>query len=180
MANVWIKLGMIAASVVIWIFVLARWGQGRAVIAYRPRRPAPWDGGHIFFGVVVYLVLFSVAATVIHYVLPEEAAAPNQSEDVGTAHIIVKMVMAFHRNPWIFLVAAMAAVVVAPDCRRILLSRAVARLAEARQRKNRRWRWSFWRPLPGALPIVLSSLLFAGMHFHVRTPRRRRWRLRRD
>ena len=40
MANVWLNMAvslMIAASVVIWIFVVAQWGQGRPVIAYRPR-----------------------------------------------------------------------------------------------------------------------------------------------
>ena len=108
-----------------------------------------------------------MAATVIHYVLPGEAAAPNQSEDVSTAHIIVKMVMAFHRSPWIFLVAAMAAVVVAPIVEEFFFRVLLQGWLEALQRKNRRWRWAFWRPLPGALPIVLSSLLFAGMHFHV-------------
>ena len=140
MAIDWIKLGMIAAgTAAIWLFVLARWGQGRAVIAYRPRRPALRDGGHLFLMVVIYLVMFGVAAAAIHHFLPDKIATPNPSEDTGTAHIIVKMVKALHGNPWIFLVAAMAAVAVAPIVEEFFFRVLLQGWLETLQRQNRRW-----------------------------------------
>jgi membrane protease YdiL (CAAX protease family) len=95
------------------------------------------------------------------------AAEAVKTGDANTKHVIVQMLQAYHQYPALFLVAAFAAVVVAPIIEEFFFRVLLQGWLETMERRHR-FAMRLFRPtvLVGVAPIVLSSLLFAGAHFH--------------
>ena len=171
-----------AASATIWIAMFVCWWMRWPVIRYQPRRPVPWGGEHVLVVVILYLALVGVAHVVLRYALPSEVAKQEKVEMAGAAdsatkkstptttlHPVVRLVLAARDNPWVFLAAFLAAVVVAPLVEEFFFRVLLQGWLEASERRHRRRLRLLWRILPGAGPIVLASLIFGGVHFRLGT-----------
>jgi len=185
----------LAGCVTIWLVVIARCVMGVPVIPYQPRRPVPWNGGHVllataaFFSLSLFILLLRVADNVVHLFLATEApkaekveqgslehkaarqaaAAINekdkQPEQPSTEHLITRMVRAARSDPWVWLFAVLAAVVVAPIVEEFLFRVMLLGWLEKVERRHRRALGVIWRVMPGATPICISAVLFGAVHF---------------
>ncbi len=160
-------LVVIAASVTIWIVVIARWWRRLPVIRYEPRLPVPWGGGHVLLMLLVYAALGSIAGLTVHYALPADHDQPQEAATPSTLHPLARMVEAAHGNLWVLAAAALAAVVAAPIVEEFFFRVLLQGWLEAAERRHRRLVWVTWGFLPGATPILASSLLFAALHFRL-------------
>ncbi len=175
-----VGIAVLAASATIWTAVFVCWWMRWPVIRYQPRRPVPWGGEHVLVVVILYLALIGVGHVIIHYALPSDVAKQEKVEPAGAAesatkkparlttlHPVARMVLAARDNPWVFLAAFLAAVVVAPVVEEFFFRVLLQGWLEAIERRHRRILRLLWRILPGAGPIVLASLIFGGVHFRL-------------
>ena len=69
------QLGIFAASLAVWIGIVAEWLRHRTILAYQPRRHVPW--GPIAALPAIALVLMSVLSAIANEGLPPDEFAPN-------------------------------------------------------------------------------------------------------
>jgi membrane protease YdiL (CAAX protease family) len=172
---IWLAIAecaIVFACPAVWMLVISRWWMGLPVIPYQPRRQVPWDGIHVLSTVVAQqIVLIVVAAEVIRRLPIIAVAKPDAAADASAEHPFVKMLLACHHNPWVFLVALLAAVVVAPVFEEFLFRLLLQGWLEKVQRRRRRAAAFLGRSMAlGAGPILLSSLIFGAVHFQVAAP----------
>jgi membrane protease YdiL (CAAX protease family) len=162
----------IAACLAMWLWAAMRWRRGLPVAPYQPRRPVPWRGIDIALVLVFYLATMSAAASLTGVVLGEEASHAPAARVVGKAtseHVVGQLLA--HGNVWILLLCGISVVIVAPLAEelffRVLLQGWLEKL-------SRRWRpkTPILRRISryGVGPVVLTSLLFAGLHFRTERP----------
>jgi membrane protease YdiL (CAAX protease family) len=131
------------------------------------RRSVPWGGLDLLAVVAVYLLLVTAAMALAQVILGSELTQPLAQENAdapAAAHPVIILIA--QRNIWIDLACAISAVVVAPITEefffRLLLLGWLEKLQWkwlADVRSVRRW------VAAGVGPIVLTSVLFASMHF---------------
>jgi membrane protease YdiL (CAAX protease family) len=162
----WLQAAVVAASAAIWGVVLLRWWLGRPVIRYQPRRPVPWDGGHVLLMFFLYILLSGTALFAIRAALATDAGG-GKVEPPSIMHPIEKMLRSGEGNVWVIAAAVLAAVVAAPIAEEFFFRVLLQGWLEAGARRHRRALRLAWRFLPRAGPILLSSLLFGAMHFRL-------------
>ena len=168
-------LAVIAASVTIWVVAIVRWSMGLPVVRYQPRRPVPWGGRHVLLMFLLYLALTGVAHVVVyprlaHGRLPRQR---ERSDSPGTDPSHCEDGAGGARQPLGAAGGGPGGRGGGAGGRGVLLSRAPAGLAGGgRAAPSPQAAAGCRRLLPGAAPIVLSSLLFAALHFRLaaRTP----------
>ena len=153
-------VAVVAACLAIWLAVIARWWMGRPAIPYQPRRPVPWSGGHIVLMVVIYFAVFVLASPIISHFLAAGPGRPEKPENEKTLHAVEQMLVVSHWTPYAVLVALLAVVFVAPVVEEFFFRVLLQGWLETVERRHRRAAWLLWRALPGAGPIVISSLVF--------------------
>jgi membrane protease YdiL (CAAX protease family) len=160
------------ACLAVWALILRRVQQHRAVIPYERRRQVPWRGLDLLAVLAAYILVASAAMGVTGAFLGPDIMQPPTIVDVDkeTAdHLVLKLLR--QRNIGIDLVCVLAVAVVAPITEEFLFRLWLQGWLEAEQRRWRRRMPTLRRWVPGAVgPIVLASLLFAGLHFRVTEP----------
>jgi membrane protease YdiL (CAAX protease family) len=148
--------------------------RGRPLLPYQPRRPVPWQAIDLLLIMVVYIAAVGAASHLVEARLGPEFTEPPILYDVGKAdatHVIAKLLRT--GNVWVSLLAGLSAVVVAPIVEEFLFRLLLQGWLEAGQRRLKRKMPTLRRLVPGGVgPVVLASLLFAMIHFHVARPMR--------
>jgi membrane protease YdiL (CAAX protease family) len=162
----------VTACVAAWARVAARFWHRQPVLAYQPRRPVPWQVTDLALVVVFYLIVQSGMVGLAGVVLGSggtQSPAVYGSGESTTEHVVGQLIA--QGNVWVLLLCGISAVVVAPITEEFLFRVLLQGWLEALRRRLRRQMPTLWRLIPnGAGPIVLTSVLFASMHFRVETP----------
>ncbi len=169
-------LGVLAlgawASLMVWVLMAVRVWRAVPVLPYQPRRRVPWQGIDLVLVLVVYLATQVGMIFLAGAWLGPELTRPPDSYDVEQAnasHLVAKLLV--ESDVWTLLLCGFSAAVVAPIVEEFLFRVLLQGWLETAQRRWRRAMPTLRRLVPGATgPIVLTSLLFARMHFRVDTP----------
>ena len=141
-------------------------------LRYQPRRPVPWHTIDLVLVVVFYFVAQSGAVGLAHAVLGPHVprAAVAHSPGQSTAEHVIGQLIA-EGNAWVLLLCVVSATIVAPVTEEFFFRVLLQGWLEALQHRWRRQMPTLRRLVPnGVGPVVLVSLLFAGMHFRVESP----------
>jgi membrane protease YdiL (CAAX protease family) len=176
-------LGAILASLGVWWLIGYRLLHGLPVVPFQRRRRAPWKGldfltvfvlwPPVLATIVVALVgLSGIVAPREQPAPPEQAAAVNNAEAAAgeerqkleDAHEIL-ILLHQRRTPEVAALVLFSAVVAAPLAEELLFRVALLGWLGAAERPlRRRFRW-LRRVLPGLIPVLASSALFAALHY---------------
>jgi membrane protease YdiL (CAAX protease family) len=162
----------VSACVVAWLWAAVQWWQRRPILPYQPRRPVPWHAIDLAIIVVFYLVMQSGVIALADACLGSAASrAPAIYDASGSQaeHIVAQLIA--EGNPWVFLLCIVSAGLVAPISEELFFRVLLQGWLQALQHRWRRQMPTLRRLIPGGLgPIMLTSLLFARLHFRVDTP----------
>jgi membrane protease YdiL (CAAX protease family) len=162
----------VSACVVAWWWVAAERWQRRPVVPYQPRRPVPWHAIDLAVILVVYVAMQSGVVALADACLGPAASRPPASYDAsGTQaeHVVAQLIA--QGSPWVFLLCIVSAGLVAPITEEFFFRVLLQGWLEALERRYRRQMPMLRRLAPGGSgPIVLTSLLFASLHFRVGAP----------
>ena len=105
----------VTACVAMWVWLAARWRQGRPIVSYQPRRPVPWHAMDLAVVVVFYLVLQSGAIELASVVLGSgrRRLRPRTTRASPPREHVVGQLIA-EGNVWVLLLCGISAAVVAP------------------------------------------------------------------
>jgi len=159
--------------VAVWLGAFARWRQGKTVLPYQPRTPVPWRAVDLLIVLLIYAVAIMAAGLLAVALLSDaDLQRPPAIQDAGqanTAHVVARLLA--EGTFGVLLVCGLSAVVVAPIFEEFFFRVLLQGWLEAGQRRLRPAMPTLRRLLPGASgPILLSSFLFARVHFRVDTP----------
>jgi membrane protease YdiL (CAAX protease family) len=167
-----LELLAVSACAAMWVWAAARWWRNRSVVAYQPRRPVPWHAIDLILVLAVYLALLAGLSRLASVVLgPEETQAPAAygSGRSTTEHVVGQLIA--EGNLWVLLLCGISAAVVAPVSEEFFFRVLLQGWLEALEHRGRRLMPALRRLMPrGSGPIVLTSLLFARLHFRVEAP----------
>lgn len=158
----------------VWTWVGVRAWRGMPVLPYQPRRRVPWTSLDLAVIVGLYIVILQITRRLIEAWLDPELtrADPLYSvERASSDHVIAKLLS--QGDLWILLFCTLSAVVVAPVVEEFLFRVLLQGWLEAGHRRLEPSMPTLKRLVPrGVGPVVLASLLFAIIHFHVERPMR--------
>jgi membrane protease YdiL (CAAX protease family) len=136
------------------------------------RHQVPWRGWDLLAVLAAYILSMTAALWLASVLLGPEIAQPPVAEDadhVTTAHPVV--ILLLEQNIWISLFCAFSAIIVAPITEEFFFRVLLQGWLEAEQSRLRARKPVMQQWLPGAVgPIVLTSLLFAGLHIRGTRP----------
>lgn len=157
------------ACLVAWSVAAWRFWRGRPPIAFERRRQVPWGGLDVLL-VFVFFVLSSLAmAVAVNFLLGPDAGKPVAGADAETLHVIVQLFR--DGNAWTILLCVVSAVCVAPVVEEFLFRVLLQGSLERLDRRLRPKVLNLRRILPwGVGPVLISSFIFAMVHFRVATP----------
>jgi len=166
-----------------WAWILWRLGQRAPVLPFEPRRRVPWGGLHVFGVLVVYVgaaLLLQPLGHALAALVGEEPAsasaleggvpdAPGAEESKPRREHPVLRALERDSRLGMILLAVYSAVVVAPVVEEFFFRLLLQGWLEKLEWLGRR-RWlALRRLIPGVLPVLVASALFAAIH--VRTPK---------
>jgi membrane protease YdiL (CAAX protease family) len=167
-----IELLPVAICLAIWAWCATRWRQRQPIIRYQPRQPVPWQFGDLAIVVLGYLTLQPATFWLIgnFFGAADVSNAAEQVADPSTTVHVVGQLIA-EGNIWVLLLCGISAVIIAPVAEEFFFRILVQGWLETVERRAR-------RKLPllrarmgrGVGPILLTSALFATMHFRVEQP----------
>jgi len=156
------------AAMTVWLTVVVR------LLPVRRRRPVPWRAIDLLVILAVYLSLLVLAGQIIMAALPEEVTRPPVSIDPdhsSVQHMIMRMLKG--GDAAILLLCVVSAVIVAPIVEEFLFRVVLQGWLEAGHKRLEGRMPNLRRIVPGAIgPILISSFVFAMIHFRVDTPMR--------
>ena len=162
----------ISACAVAWSWIAAQRWHGRPVLPYEPRRPVPWHAIDLAAIVLFYVAMQSSVASLATTLLGPAALHPPAVHDASgtqTEHVVAQLIA--QGNPWVLLLCFVSAGLVAPITEEFFFRVLMQGWLEAMRHRWRRQAPALRRLAPGGSgPIVLTSLLFAGLHFRVGAP----------
>ncbi len=157
----------IAACVGTWVRVGMKWHEGGTVLPYQPRRPVLWGGVDVIVALVVCYALEVVAATVVRAALGAEAVRPPaiyDPEKTDVSHYVARLMES--AGPRTLLLCLISVVVIAPIVEEFFFRVLLLGWLDKLERRSRKRLPTLRRFAPyGLWPILLSSFLFAMMHF---------------
>ena len=162
----------IGACLVAWAAIAERLVSGKPVLPYQPRRRVPWRFWDLLAVAFFYIAGVVVLIHLAQYFWPletNESSGNTLSGQTSTAHPIIQLLAV---NNWMaFLLCGTAAVVVAPIAEELFFR---VLLQGWLEKTERTWRRRLpmlrrWMP-PGAMPVFISSIFFAGQHFRKEAP----------
>jgi membrane protease YdiL (CAAX protease family) len=140
------------------------------VLPYQPRKPVPWQGAHLVALAATYIALQLVLVLLLRVWLGSgltEPPPPDQQR-LSSEHVVAQALE--QGGASMLILCAVAVVVVAPIVEEFLFRVLLQGWLEARERGWRR-RMAAIRSLSrGLLPVLLSSLLFAAVHYRGQKP----------
>ncbi|MEA1951459.1 MAG: CPBP family intramembrane glutamic endopeptidase [Planctomycetota bacterium] len=173
--SVWIILGLASwLCVSVWVVVGSRLWNREPVLPLARRRQVPWSGFDLLFVFAFFVLASGLMFAVIGHILGPNADEPAAGVgiagvDVETSHAIVQLFRG--GNPWMILFCVVSAVVVAPIVEEFLFRVLLQGWLERMDRQLRPMLPVLRRLVPwGVAPLVLSSLVFAMVHFRVASP----------
>ncbi len=162
----------VSACVVAWWWAAVQWWHRRPLLPYQPRRRVPWHAIDLVLIVVCYVALQSGVIVLADASLgPNASRAPATYDASGSPaeHVVAQLIA--EGNPWVLLLCLVSAGLVAPITEEFLFRVLIQGWLEALQHRGRRQMPTLRWLVPGGCgPIVLTSLLFARLHFRVDTP----------
>jgi len=142
------------------------------VLPRQPGTDVPWEGIDLILVAAVYVIVLSSVLLLADVCLGPGADLPPAARNLdrsSTAHVVEQLFN--RRNAWIILTCVFSAGIVAPIVEEFFFRLLLQGWLEKTQRRLRPSMPTLRRLVPGATgPIVLTSLLFARMHFRVDTP----------
>jgi membrane protease YdiL (CAAX protease family) len=152
-----------------WAFMVSRLISKKPVLPLEPRRQVPWNALDLFIVFVFFVMVSGVMFFVIEHILDPEIVKPVDGADAETTHAIVQLFR--DGNPWTIMLCIISAVVVAPIVEEFLfrvllqgwLERVDYNLGPILPGMRRFIPW-------GMSPIILSSAIFAVVHFRIASP----------
>ena len=178
----------LGASLCVWTIAAYRLIRGVSTLAYEPRRRVPWQWidllivfcAYAALGIgVVWLVCLTcdlepATLLAVPYASgPEEGPGPlpatEVAESLKRAHPLVVLVYT-SRSVWMLLFCCSIAVVAAPIVEEFLFRLLLQGWLEALERRLRRRIAVLKRLIPGMVPVLLVSLLFAKQHVREPSP----------
>jgi len=167
-----VSVATIWAFVGVWGSVLMRRSQGRPILPFQRRRAVPWQGIDVLLVLAVGMTLLIACHAFVTWVLgPEFTRLPaiTNPDDSNAAHVITRLIA--EGNLGVFVLCAFSGALVAPITEEFFFRLILQGWLEALQRRFRRNMPLLRRVMPGGVaPILLTSFLFARMHFRVETP----------
>jgi membrane protease YdiL (CAAX protease family) len=174
-------LGIILiGSIYVWGMLGNRFTAGKPVLpAYRPRRFVPWSGFDLLIVLSFYIfVLFSLmfGAFFLEKLTGQEIVRHMESHpkaeqkvEKTTEHPIAQLLR--DKGPLAFVLAFSVGVAIAPVVEEFLFRVLLIGWLESAERRRLRRLSRLLRTLPrGMIPIFLSSLLFASLHYRTAAP----------
>ncbi len=173
---VWIVFGLAAwLCLSVWLVAAARLWNSKPVLPLARRRQVPWSGLDLLFVFVFFALSSFVMLVVVGQILGPDAAQPAAGaggaggDNVETSHAIVQLFRG--GNAWTILFCVVSAVVVAPIVEEFLFRVLFQGWLERVDRRLRPMLPVLRRFVPwGAVPVGISSLVFAMVHFRVAAP----------
>ena len=161
---------VIAGGLAVWFRVARRLINGRTVVPWEPRQPVPWHGGHVLVMVLLFLGLqISVPALLRGSSAPQAEAAAHDDAKTDTEHPVGRL-LRDSQSPGVVFLCLAAAVLAAPLTEEFLFRLLMQGWLEKKDRLLRQASSGWWRRVPGAIPVVVVALLFAGIHFRTAAP----------
>lgn len=168
-------LAALAASALAWVAIGRKILRRDPLVPYAGRCPVPWKAVDVaaIFGLYFLPMLVGLAIFAFQALSNGEAtAAPEISQlsttEAADADHAVIVLLRQDGTPLTWMLCLVAAVIVAPVAEEFLFRLVLQGWLEA---VEHRWRGSAMRPLArGAEPILISSILFAAIHFRLPEP----------
>lgn len=163
---------ILGACLAVWTLVVLRVGRGKPVVPYQPRVAVPWSGIDVL---VVFLVYVAAPMTVMRWTVwyfdlgaagtpvTDQAATPH------TEHPAARVLME-SGNPWALALCVVTVVVVAAIIEEFLFRLVLQGWLEAVERRLSRRMPQLRRTVPGASTLLISSILFALLHYREPAP----------
>jgi hypothetical protein len=162
----------IGGSLVVWAVLTERWLSGTPVLPYQPRRRVPWQFLDILAVWFFYVAGVVIAIHIARYYFPLETSETSSKLAGGrtsAAHPIVQLLAV--KNWAALVLCGTAAVLVAPMYEEFLFRVLLQGWLEKVERNWRRRLPMLRRCMPlAAMPIFISSIIFAGQHFRTEGP----------
>jgi membrane protease YdiL (CAAX protease family) len=159
---------LIGGCGLVWLMVVQRLRLGQRLIPYQKRRQVPWRGGLVLVAFLVLEAPLLLALVFSLFGLPKSAGPPPgpTAKQVDTEHDILDLLSA-DSSLTAWLLAGLIVVIVAPIVEEFMYRLLLQGWLEAEERRARRLIPALGRLVPGAVPIVAVSLLFALRHFRL-------------
>jgi membrane protease YdiL (CAAX protease family) len=162
----------IFGCIAVWGRVASRWIGGLPVLPYQPRRPVPWGGGDLVLSLLFYLAMQVGVVATAHGVFGRQALAPPVMYDpdkIDMSHIVARLMVG--SGMWTLLLCMVSVVLIAPIVEEFFFRVLLQGWFDKLERRNRRRLPTLrWFMPHGLWPILLSSFLFARLHFRVGPP----------
>ena len=148
-----------------------RISQGQPVLPYVRRRPVPWQAFHVGAIAAAYVVLLALAQrlTIALFALPVPVLHDAAPEQPVLPDPLIFLLEKSHTLPTLLL-CFLAAVIVAPIVEEFLFRLVLQGWLEAVEARRRRQIPFLREVTPGAVPVLLVALLFAGIHYRPPAP----------
>lgn len=176
---------LLTVCVVLWGQLLYRLSRGLPILPYVPRRPVPWKLIDLAGILLAYLLLAFWMSLVLQHGLGVRMRAeadptakafsekaddqPQTGDEEDLAHPVI-VILRESPNLATLLFCLVIAAVVAPVAEelvfRLLLQGWLETLEKRKRRRNALWR----RIVPGLVPIVVVSAIFAAGHYRTERP----------
>jgi len=162
----------VGVCLVAWAAIIERLVSGAQVLPYQPRRRVPWQFWDLLAVMIFYVAGVVVLIHLAQYFWHLEINDTSSNTALGqtsTAHPIIQLLAV--KNWAAFLLCGTAAVVVAPIAEEFFFRVLLQGWLEKSERIWRRRLPMLRRCMPpGAMPIFISSIVFAGQHFRKEAP----------
>ncbi len=161
-----------SACLLVWMVIFQRWLSGKPVLPYQPRRPVPW---RIWDLLAIAFFYFAGLIGLIHLAdicMPDLSLGPPlpfETAQTSTAHPLVQLLAM--KNWTAIILCSVAGILVAPIVEEMFFRVLFQGWLEKVERNWRR-RWPILRRLTplAVMPILVSSIFFAGQHFREAAP----------
>jgi len=159
----------VVASLAVWTLLAARAARGRPVMPYEPRSRVPWNG----LDVLSIFAFYVLCGACLWYFANEwwslgdiDPPAASGTGQADNSHDVVVLLRA-NPTPGMFLLCGVMVIVVAPIIEEFLCRLLLVGWLEAVENRWRRKMPLLRRSIPGMVPVTLTSLFFAVLHFRL-------------
>jgi membrane protease YdiL (CAAX protease family) len=166
-----IGLLLLAASVRVWAWIARCQARGETVIVYEPRRPVPWGAIDVLLVVLFFVVtsgwIASIDTALFHVPREPPPGVVNAAPDASHPLVVL---MRYDRSLASLALCLASGVLAAPIAEEILFRLLLQGWLEAAERRWRRRLPALRRVVRGLAPVLISSLVFALLHFREAMP----------
>jgi hypothetical protein len=163
-------VAIVAAFLVSWAAIIERQIYSKPILPYQPRRRVPWRGWDLLAILFFYVFIYAIVLQLCQYLSGVDIFEPSKQKSV-IDHPLVQLMA--ERNWAAIIMCCLTGIVVAPIIEEVFHRILIQGWLENVDRDLRRRVPSLRRFLPpAAMPILISSLLFAARHFRTSAPQK--------